>query len=85
MNGPTIAILVVSGVFSVACWVALWRNEDRLFGKLAWTVIAAVPVLGPLLYAGMHHAPPVQDEIDRAPGGAWDIGGGEPPTDSHHP
>jgi hypothetical protein len=78
MDRVATGLLLVSGALSVACWIALWRGSDRLVSKLAWTVVSAIPVLGPLLYAGMHHAPDVQPEVDQAPArGDWDV----PPRD----
>jgi hypothetical protein len=72
-----ITILVVSGVASIACWVVAWRSNDHLASKLLWSFIAAIPGLGPLLFAVLRDPPPVQAEADRA-SGAWDV-----PDNSH--
>ncbi len=74
-----IAFLAVSAVFTVVCWVALWRGPDRLISKVVWTLVSAVPVLGPLLFAGVHDPPSVQPEVDQAQGRDWDT----PPPDHH--
>ncbi len=66
-------LLGLSALLTIACWVALWRGKDGILSKLAWTVLAAVPMLGPLFYAGVHDPPPVQPEVDRAHGGDWDV------------
>lgn len=66
VDAVAVAILVASGAFTVFCWLALWRGPDGLLAKLAWTAVSAIPLLGPLLYAGMHDAPSIQDEVDRA-------------------
>jgi len=51
----------------VARWISLWRGKDGIGSKLVWTFVSALPLLGPLLYAGVHDPPPVQPEVDRAP------------------
>jgi hypothetical protein len=66
VDAVAIAFLAISAALTVACWIALWRGGDRLVSKIAWTFISAFPLLGPLLYAGMHDPPPVQDAVDRA-------------------
>jgi hypothetical protein len=74
-------LLAISGLLTLACWVSLWRGPDPVIAKLAWTVVAAFPMIGPLVYAGMHDPPSVQDEVDRAqPTSSWDV----PPSDHHH-
>jgi hypothetical protein len=75
-------LLAVSGALTLACWISLWRGRDPLLWKLVWTVVSAAPVLGPLLYAGVHDPPPVQDDVDRAQGpSSWDV----PPRDHSRP
>jgi len=78
-----LVLLVISGLLTLACWVSLWRGPDRLLAKAGWTVVSAFPMLGPLLYAGMHGPPSVQAEVDQAQGPAttWDV----PPQDHHGP
>ncbi len=61
MDGSSTALLAISGAASAACWIGLWRGDDSLWAKLGWTFLAAVPVFGPVLYAGVHRAPPVSD------------------------
>lgn len=65
-------LLAVSALLTLACWGSLWRGEDRVASKVAWSFLSAFPLLGPLLYAGVHDPPPVQPEVDRAPGSGWD-------------
>ncbi len=73
----------ISAVLTLACWVSLWRGRDGIASKLVWTVVSAVPLLGPLLYAGVHDPPPVQPEVDRAQGPRdWDL---PPPGHGHGP
>jgi len=60
-------LLALSALLSVACWSSLWRGKDSIGSKLVWTLVSALPLLGPLLYAGVHDPPPVQPEVDRAP------------------
>jgi len=68
-----LAFLVASGLLSILCWRALWRGTDHLVMKVIWTLVAAAPGLGPLLFAVLHDPPPVQPNVDRAVGGDWDI------------
>ena len=82
MNVAGNVLLAVSGALTLWCWVLLWRGRDPLSGKAVWTVVSAVPMLGSLLFAGMHDAPPVQDEVDRARGLPLDSIDGPP---QHHP
>lgn len=66
LAGPV--LLAISGLLTLACWASLWRGPDRLLAKLVWTALSALPVAGPLLYAGVHDPPSVQPEVDRAQG-----------------
>ena len=83
MDITIIAILALSGVLSIVCWVALWRGGDHLLSKIVWTVLAAAPVVGPLLFKALHDRPPVQPEADQASGSGWDVPGHYYPPDSH--
>ena len=77
-------LLGLSALLTVACWVSLWRGRDGIASKLLWTVLSAFPMLGPLLYAGVHDPPPVQPEVDRASGGGWDVPSDPPAPPGHH-
>ncbi len=72
MDVALVVILAISGALTVACWIVLWRGPDRIVGKVLWTLIAAAPCVGPVLFAALHDPPSVQPEIDRAQG-AWDV------------
>jgi hypothetical protein len=50
-------IFIPTSLLSLVCMVSLWRGPDRLPSKIAWTILLAVPMLGPLLYGGIHQAP----------------------------
>ncbi len=77
-----LVLLAISSLLTLACWVSLWRGPDRLLVKTAWTVVSAFPMLGPLLYAGMHDPPSVQAEVHQAQGpSTWDV----PPHDHRGP
>jgi hypothetical protein len=80
VDDVVIGILAVSGLLSILCWVALWRGTDHVIAKVIWTVVAAVPGVGPLLFGALHDPPPVQPEVDRATGGGW-----EAPTNASGP
>ncbi len=78
-----VGIVAVSGLLSILCWVTLWCGRDHLVIKVIWSLLAAVPAVGPLLFAVLHDPPPVQPEVDRAVGGDWDVVPSAPGT--HHP
>jgi len=46
---PTFWVLVLSEV--VALWIIwmLWRSADHLFFKVALTIVALIPILGPII------------------------------------
>lgn len=71
MDWSSIVLLAISGVATVACWVGLWRGCDSLWSKLGWSFLAAVPVFGPVLYAGVHRAPRESDGVDQAQESAY--------------
>jgi predicted PurR-regulated permease PerM len=50
--GFATVVVLVSEI--VACWIIyrVWRSEDFLFFKVAYSAIAVVPVLGPILVLG---------------------------------
>ena len=72
VDAVVIVILAISSVLSIVCWVVLWRGTDHVVSKVLWTFIAAMPALGPLFFACLHNPPPVQPDVDRAPG-RWDV------------
>ncbi len=75
-------LIGLSALLTIACWISLWRGKDGVISKLLWTVLSAIPVLGPLLYAGVHDPPSVQSDVDRAVSRTdWDF----PPPDHHSP
>ena len=61
------AALGVSLAASVVCLVRLWRGRSRIPSKLAWSVVALMPLLGPLVFAMWHEPPDPSDPIDRPP------------------
>jgi len=52
---PVMLVLVgISEVVSLACAVRLWRRPGvARAGKLGWTAVLALPVLGPLAYGAL--------------------------------
>jgi hypothetical protein len=46
----TLIALVLSGVVTGFCWHRISRSAGHLFFKMAFSIIAAIPFLGPLLY-----------------------------------
>lgn len=65
-------ILGASGLASSFCLWNLWRGTDKTMAKVAWTLEAVLPVLGPLVYAMWHDPPPPSDPIDRPLDRPWD-------------
>lgn len=50
-------------VASVACTLHLWAKAKGTAGhKLSWTPVVLVPVIGPLFYAGLYSAAPVDSD-----------------------
>ncbi len=43
-------VLVLSAAVTVFCWRRIWRSSDILFFKIAFSALAAVPVIGPFMY-----------------------------------
>lgn len=59
-------ILWTAGLLSLACAVDLWaRRPGSVQRKLLWTLIAAIPGLGPLLYLGAYQAPAIHGDNPR--------------------
>ena len=61
-------IVVLSEIVSVILIVRLWRRGwISLARKIVWTLALLIPVLGPLLYAGLFGGrPPTQADSDKA-------------------
>jgi hypothetical protein len=55
------AIIGVSWLISAAFLFRLWRGQDHWLLKVAFTVMLAIPVLGPLMYVWIQAMPPPQD------------------------
>src|SRR5258706_4407288 len=47
---PAYVALALSYTGTVWCWRRIWRSNDLLFFKISLALIAALPLLGPLLY-----------------------------------
>jgi hypothetical protein len=45
-----LVLVAISTTASLVCAFKLWRSVDLLWHKLGWTVVLAMPIIGPLLY-----------------------------------
>jgi len=60
----TVTAVIVGGSTLVAllCLPSLWRSRHSVLKRTTWTLILFVPILGPVLYAGLFEPPPVKPE-----------------------
>ncbi|HSN14298.1 MAG TPA: hypothetical protein VLT61_06665 [Anaeromyxobacteraceae bacterium] len=55
---PTsLAVIAISSTIALLLAVPLWRKPGGGAGKLAWTALLAVPVVGPVAFAILHDPP----------------------------
>lgn len=66
-HGPGVWIVVVSEVAAFWLIVRLWRSADRVFFKVTLSLLALVPVLGPLLAFWISDFPDEEPEVLQAP------------------
>ena len=57
-----LSILGVSAALSILCLAHLWRRPGRSGHRFFWSVVAVIPILGPLLYVSVRPTLPVQAE-----------------------
>lgn len=62
-----LAIVGISEVISIFCLYRLWKGHDKTFVKLLWSLVLAIPFLGPIFYGGFHNAPAPQSDDLKAP------------------
>ena len=62
-----LATIGVSELISAYCLYGLWRGQDKIFGKLLWSLVLPVPFLGPIFYGGFHNPPPPQADDLKTP------------------
>ena len=73
---PTVSLIALAELVSVACLVALWRTRaSRWRRKLMWSAVVLVPVMGPLFYGGLFDVPSRQPEHLQAPRTSGDDAG----------
>jgi hypothetical protein len=67
IHAPAVWIVLVSE--AVALWVILklWRSADQVFFKVSLSLLALIPVLGPLLALWISDFPEVEPEVLQAP------------------
>ena len=52
-----LAVIAISSAVALLLAVPLWRRPGGAAGTLAWTVILAAPVVGPVAFAILHDPP----------------------------
>ena len=67
MDTAFLAIVVISEVISLFCLFRLWKGHDKIVMKLRWSLVLAIPFLGPIFYGGFHNPPPPQSDDLKAP------------------
>jgi hypothetical protein len=75
LDAVTVVVFGISIVIAVFCLPLLWRSGDSIYKRILWTVILFIPVIGPVLYAGLFEPPAVkakseQPEFDPATRGS---------------
>lgn len=60
MPTDTTSLVVVASSSAIALLLAvpLWRKGGGVAGKLAWTALLALPVVGPVAFSILHDPPP---------------------------
>ena len=61
----TIVILSVLGLLSVVCEVLLWRTPGKIIKKFLWTIVVAIPFLGPVCYGAFYEVPKVRPKHEQ--------------------
>ena len=60
------AVLCAIELASLLCVAHLWRDEGARLGKVLWTPLILLPIVGVFLYFAMHDPPGEQDETLQA-------------------
>ena len=56
---PTsLVVVAISWIVAGLLAIPLWRKPGGAAGKLAWSVLLAAPVIGPVAFAVLHDPPP---------------------------
>jgi hypothetical protein len=56
---PTsLVVIAISSAVALLLAVPLWRKPGGGVGRLGWTALLAVPVIGPVAFAILHDPPP---------------------------
>jgi hypothetical protein len=66
MSGSRIVLLVLvvaaSELVTLLCLRTLWRSNSRLLGRILWSLVLVVPVLGPATFAVLYGDLPGPDD-----------------------
>jgi hypothetical protein len=65
MDSVTSVVVGGSTVIALLCLPSVWRTRHSVWRQIIWTVILLIPVMGPVLYAGLFEPPPVKPKKDQ--------------------
>jgi hypothetical protein len=67
-----VGVIAAAELASVVLVVRMWRGPGGVLGKLVWTALTLVPVLGLVVHL-VWRDPPPSDPTDRPPPRDWDV------------
>ena len=50
---PLTISVVVHSIITIILIVLLWKKDETIFRKIIWSLIIAIPLLGPLSYGAL--------------------------------
>src|SRR5882762_6980134 len=69
MGAPASYVLIIASfIASIWCWSRIWRSDDPSVFKVALTIIAGIPILGPFFYLFADMPPSHRHRPQRKPG-----------------
>lgn len=69
VHTPAVWIVLASEVLAMWLILKLWRSGDRVFFKVSLSLLALIPVLGPLLAFWISDFPEEEPEVLQVPRG----------------
>jgi hypothetical protein len=68
---PTnLVVVAISWAIAALLAIPLWRKPGGVAGKVAWTVLLAAPVVGPVAFAILHDPPAARAGCGGCAGGS---------------
>jgi hypothetical protein len=61
----TAVVFGISTLVAILCLPPLWRSSHSTLKRIIWTLILFIPVLGPVLYAGLFEPPPAKPKKEQ--------------------